>query len=237
VARTPGHNPMRGLQPFQTGHRHDHPAADAMSALGLFATVALAHGLAVMSPGPDFAVVTQQTLRQGRAAGLWTAAGIACGIVFHVGYGLFGLGWLIARLPWLLMLLQGLGGLFLLYLGLSALRSAPVSGEMRDAARATSSRQAFRLGLLTNLLNPKAALFFVSLFAAVVGPQTALALKLLLALWIIGSTYAWFAFVAMTLGAESVRMRLLRHGHWIDRITGVVLLLLAVALLGAVVEA
>lgn len=205
-----------------------------MSVTSLFAAVLIAHLLAVISPGPDFAVVTRQTLLHGRAAGVWTALGIATGIVFHVGYGLFGLGWLIERFPWLLQLLRALGGLFLLYLGLGALGSRPAAAAAAPAAEVLPPGQSFRIGLLCNLLNPKAVLFFVSLFAAVIGPQTPLWLRLALAAAIVGSTAAWFCFLALALGAERVRSRLLRHGHWIDRATGAVLVGLAIGMLATV---
>ena len=81
----------------------------------VFATVALAHALAVASPGPDFAMVVRQSLAFGRGAGVWTAAGIGSGILFHVAYGLFGLNWLTQRYPQSLTVL-GVAGAFVGYL-------------------------------------------------------------------------------------------------------------------------
>ena len=65
----------------------------------MFVSVMLALALGVISPGPDFAVVIRQSLAYGRAAGVWTAAGIGSGILFHVAYGLFGLGWAVQAFP------------------------------------------------------------------------------------------------------------------------------------------
>lgn len=201
-----------------------------MSNLSLVTTVAAAHLLAVSSPGPDFAVVVRQTLAHGRSAGIRTALGIACGIVFHVGYALFGLGWLLQQWPLLLELLRYAGAAFLLWMGFNALRAQPATPTEATPA-APVARKDFRIGLATNLLNPKATLFFVALCSALLTAQTPFSLRIGLALWIVATTAAWFSLVAVTLGHAGVRQRLLAHAHWIDRAVGVVLVGLALAML------
>jgi threonine/homoserine/homoserine lactone efflux protein len=203
-----------------------------MSGTAVFWTVAVAHLLAVMSPGPDFAMVTRQTLAHGRAAGLWTAWGIACGILFHVGYGLFGLGWLIERVPALLEGLRYAGAAFLLYMGLGALRAVPPAGSApaSGATALPAARRSFGVGVLTNVLNPKATLFFVALFASVISSATPLGLRLGLGAWIVLTTGAWFSLVALTLGHPRLRLWLLARAYWIDRAMGLVLILLALGM-------
>lgn len=201
-----------------------------MSPPTLFATVALAHLLAVMSPGPDFAMVTRQTLMRGRAAGLWTAWGIAAGIVFHVAYGLFGLGWLLQRAPQLLEVLRYGGAAFLLWMGVQGLRASAAPRTDSAVPRETGGRD-FAIGVFTNVLNPKATLFFVALFAAVITTETPLSLRVGLGAWIVLSTGAWFSFVALSLGHARVRGWLSAHAHWIDRATGAILLALGVGML------
>lgn len=203
-----------------------------MSTWTLFSTVALAHVLAMMSPGPDFAIITRQTLAHGARAGVWTALGIACGITFHVAWGMFGLGWLIAEYPALLDLLRYAGALFLLYMGITALRAKPQTHNAASGpAPAGGGRKHFAIGLATNLLNAKAMMFFVALCAAVITTQTPVSLRLWLALWIIATTAIWFTGVSLTLGHPAIRSRLIRHAHWIDRGMGVILLLLAAGML------
>lgn len=202
-----------------------------MSPLALFGTVALAHLLAVMSPGPDFAMVTRQTLIRGRAAGLWTAWGIATGIVFHVAYGLFGLGWLLERFPQLLNVLRYGGAAFLLWMGLNGLRARPAQHAVGTSAPREAARRDFAVGVLTNVLNPKATLFFVALFAAVITGDTPLSLRVALGTWIVLSTGAWFSFVALSLGHARVRGWLSAHAHWIDRATGAILIALGLGML------
>lgn len=202
------------------------------SATAIFFTVALAHALAVSSPGPDFAMVVRQSLANGRSAGLWTALGIGSGISFHVAYGLFGLNWLTQRWPAALDVLGWLGALFLSWIGLQALRAQP--GGAQDSAvapaQAHGAGRYFLIGLLTNVLNPKAVLFFVALFSAVVTGPVPLTLKWLLGLWLPLATFAWFALVATLLSDRRLREPLRAHAWLIDRAMGAVLLVLAAAM-------
>ncbi|MBV8062558.1 MAG: LysE family transporter [Nevskia sp.] len=198
--------------------------------VSLFAAVAAAHGLAVMSPGPDFVMVSRQTLAHGRAAGLRTAWGVACGIAVHVAYGLFGLAWAIHHYPPLLQLLRYAGAALLLWIGWNALRAQPAPLEPAPATAHAASRD-FGIGFATNALNVKAMLFFVALCSAVLSGQVPATLRLALGAWMILATGAWFSFLAWTLGHPRVRQRLRAWSHWIERGMGMILLLLGVAML------
>ena len=195
----------------------------------LFAAVAAAHGLAVISPGPDFAVVTRQTLAHGRAAGLRTALGVACAIGIHVSYSLFGLAWAIQQYPPLLTGLRYAGALLLLWIGWNALRARPATDTAGAPVRAAN--RDFAIGFLTNALNVKAMLFFVALCAEVLSAGASATLRLGLGAWMILATGAWFSFLAWTLGHPRVRERLRRYSHWIERAMGATLLLLGVGML------
>jgi threonine/homoserine/homoserine lactone efflux protein len=199
----------------------------------VFATVALAHALAVASPGPDFAMVVRQSLAFGRGAGVWTAAGIGSGILFHVAYGLFGLNWLTQRYPQSLVVLGVAGALFLLWMGAQAVRAKPLpdTAEELPAAQPGDFARFFGIGVLTNVLNPKAVLFFVALFTAVVTGPVSTGLKVALGIWIPLATFGWFAFVATMLGNAATRRKLRHVAHWIDRAMGVVLLALGAGML------
>ena len=199
----------------------------------VFGTVVLAHALAVSSPGPDFAIVVRQSLAFGRGAGVWTAAGIGCGIFFHVAYGLFGLNWLTQRYPQSLTVLGIAGALFLLWLGSQAIRARPLpeTAEELPPAQAGDAAKFFGIGVLTNVLNPKAVLFFVALFTAVVTGPVSTTLKVALGVWIPLATFGWFAFVATMLGSAATRRKLRHVAHWIDRAMGVVLLALGAGMI------
>lgn len=198
----------------------------------IFGAVAAAHALGVSSPGPDFAVVIRQTLAHGRRAGVATALGIGSGILFHVAWGMFGLGWAVQRIPALVDVLRYAGAAVLLWIGFKALRSQPVTiagDPSAPPAPAPSVSSAYALGLATNALNAKAFLFFVALCSSVVTAGTPAGLRVLLGLWMVIATAAYFSFVAWTVGHVAVRRRLLAHAHRIDRAMGVILIALAVA--------
>jgi threonine/homoserine/homoserine lactone efflux protein len=200
----------------------------------VFVAVATAHVLAVMSPGPDFVMVTRQTLAYGRGAGTLTALGIASAISFHIAYGLFGLAWAIHRYPPLLLGLRLGGAVLLLWIGWGALRAAPTdAGTTAETPAARGSRAQFGIGFLTNLLNAKAMLFFVALGTAAAAGTLTVGLRLALGGWMVATTAVWFCFLAWTLGHPRVRERLLAWRHWIDRVMGAILVLLGLGMLAA----
>jgi RhtB (resistance to homoserine/threonine) family protein len=197
-----------------------------------FLTIAVAHALAVASPGPDFAIVLRQSLRHGRTAALWTSLGIGCGLSVHIAYSLLGLGLFLQNSATALTIVKWLGAAYLAWVGVQALGARPRDGDVNltGGAPAPTGRAAWTTGFLVNLLNPKAALFFLSLFPLVVSPTTPKWVQAGYGVWMTVMTVAWFAFVAMVFTREEVRRAFLRHGHWIDRVLGVVFLGFAVTL-------
>ena len=206
-----------------------------MHDLGLeFGKVALAHLLAVASPGPDFAIVLRQSLAHGRRTAVWTSIGVGTAILLHVGYSLLGLGLLIKSSPLWFAVVKYAGAAYIAWLGVQALRARPreataESGDA-DAAAMPGARAAFMTGFLTNALNPKATLFFVSLFVLVVNPATPKLVQAGYGVWMALATMGWFSLVAVGFTREDVRRKFLRHGHWIDRALGVVFLAFAASL-------
>lgn len=207
-----------------------------------FLTVAGAHLLAVASPGPDFAIVVKQSLRHGRRLAVWTSVGIATGILLHVTYSLLGIGLLIKGSPVAFTLLKFAGAGYLAWLGVQAMQArapenpgSPALGS-GIAAAAQSRRGAWTTGFLTNALNPKATLFFLALFSVVVDAHTPRWVQAGYGAWMAVATGAWFTLVAFFFTRERVRLVFLRHGHWIDRGMGVVLLGFALRLAWATVS-
>lgn len=197
-----------------------------------FLTVALVHLLAVASPGPDFAVMVRQSLRQSRPVAWLTAAGIGTGILVHVTYSLLGIGLIIQQSLALFTVLKTVGALYLTWIAIQCLR-AKAGGALTEIAseQAQGRRAAFRLGFLTNVLNPKATLFFVSLFSVVISPQTPVLVQMAYGVYMALVTALWFAAVASFFTLPGIRRGFARFGHWLDRTMGCVLLALAGKLL------
>ena len=197
--------------------------------LSQFITVAAVHLLAVASPGPDFAVVVRQSITHGRNTALWTSLGIGTGILIHVSYSLLGLGLFISRSLVVFSVMKTLCALYLIYLGVSAVRTRPMQKNDIEAADKSSDRrpgagQAFRTGFFTNGLNPKATLFFLSLFTVIIDPATPLVIQAGYGIYMALATALWFSCLSFFFGHDSVRRVFYRIGHWFDRLTGVVLI-------------
>jgi RhtB (resistance to homoserine/threonine) family protein len=203
-----------------------------MSYLPEFLTIALAHALAVVSPGPDFAIVLRQSLHHGRRTALWTSVGIGCGLLVHITYSLLGLGYVLKNSPHALEIVKWLGAAYLAWVGLNALRSRPRTDDINLAsdAFAPTAPAAWSTGFIVNLFNPKAALFFIALFPLAVSPVTPKWVQVGYGVWMTISTIGWFSFVSVVFTRESVRRAFLRHGHWIDRALGVVFIGFAASL-------
>jgi RhtB (resistance to homoserine/threonine) family protein len=196
-----------------------------------FLTVALIHLLAVASPGPDFAVVVRESVAHGRRAGTWTALGVGSAIFLHVGYSLLGIGLIVSQSIVLFNILKWLAAAYLLYIGFKALRARPASANEEAVTAAPVERSpgaAYRAGFMTNGLNPKATLFFLSLFTVVINPHTPLAVQAGYGVYLAVATAAWFCLVALLFSQQRVRAGFARMGHWFDRTMGAVLIALGV---------
>ncbi|MBM7344690.1 LysE family translocator [Pantoea coffeiphila] len=176
--------------------------------------------LAVISPGPDFAMVTRNSLMLSRRAGVLTALGIGLGVLVHVTYTLVGVGLLIQQSLWLFNTIRLVGAVWLVYLGVKMLRSRAGGAPVDRRVLPLSDAAALRTGFLTNVLNPKTTIFIVSLFMQVVGPETPLAVQIGYGAFISVAHMAWFSLVALGFSAGAVRDRLLAVRHWIDRAFG-----------------
>jgi len=179
--------------------------------------------LAVISPGPDFAMVSRNSLLLSRRAGLLTAMGIGGGVLVHVAYTILGVGLLIQNSIALFHALKLVGAAYLVWLGARMLAAKPGGNAVATAAATLSDAQALRVGFLTNALNPKTTVFIVSLFIQVVEPATALPVQIGYGAFIAAAHILWFALVALFFSAGAVRQRILAVRHWIDRSFGALL--------------
>jgi threonine/homoserine/homoserine lactone efflux protein len=134
--------------------------------------------------------------------------------------------------PWLLSVAKVVGGTYILYLGVSLLRSKPKTAvEGSNATPEQVERQtlpkAFMTGFLTNATNPKATLFFLAIFTTVISATTPLKIQALYGVWMCFVNAAWFIIVALFFSSARVRLMFMRMGHWFERTMGVILILFA----------
>ncbi|MGR5120736.1 LysE family translocator [Vibrio astriarenae] len=201
-----------------------------MNELFTLFTLATVHLIGLMSPGPDFALVVQNATRYGRETGVYIALGLSAGILLHSILSLTGVSYLIHQQPLLYTLIQLAGGSYLLYLGFGALiatwKNAQAGQSDSSLSRSTleinSNAQAFKRGFITNILNPKALVFFVSLMSSLVPASMSLAGKgaALFILWSV--SFLWFGALAWLLSTQRLQRKLLSATPYIDSLCGVV---------------
>jgi threonine efflux protein len=182
--------------------------------------------IALMSPGPDFFYVSQTAVSHSRREAMAGVAGIALGVAVWAALALLGLQLLLHRLVWLERLIALCGGIYLCWMGLKLLRSALRDGAVAAPAHAVrladGSWRALRNGLFTNLANPKAVVYFGSIFSAFVGDHTSATARWGLWAMVVAETLAWFALVAMVFALPAMRRGYLRLRRWIDGCAGAV---------------
>ena len=197
-----------------------------------FLSIAVIHLFAVMSPGPDFALIVKQSLSHGRKTALATSIGIGTGILFHIFYCIVGIGLIISKNPYIFNIIKISGGLYLIYIGYKSIVS--ISNQtLEDTANASklSSHNAFFEGLVTNILNPKATLFFLSLYTFIINEQPEIYIQILYGAWMSLATAAWFCFISILLTNSLILKPINNFTNIIQRITGIGLILIGIRLI------
>ena len=166
----------------------------------MFLSAAIAHLLAVMSPGPDTAIIFQQSFAKGRNSGILTALGIGFGIFLHCLLAISGISILLYSTEEARFIIKILGASYLIYVGFQSLFLQDAS---EPKTRTTIFTHPFLIGLITNILNIKAFLFTVSLFSFInLQPDSLMSWIYLFYFPVI--TAAWFSFVSYALTHEAL---------------------------------
>ncbi|WPD74400.1 threonine export protein RhtC [Dickeya fangzhongdai] len=192
--------------------------------LMLFLTVALVHLIALMSPGPDFFFVSQTAVSRSRREALMGVLGITLGVLVWAAIALMGLHLLLERMAWLHRLVMIGGGLYLCWMGWQMLRSALRKREQQEGEVMVALPQrgkTFMRGFLTNLSNPKALIYFGSVFSLFVGDDVGAAARWGLFALISLETLLWFSLVALVFALPVMRRGYQRLAKWVDGLAGV----------------
>ena len=245
----------------------------------LLMTIALLHSVALVSPGPDFAIIVKIATQQARTVALSAAAGISVAILVHSILSLTGVSLLIKSSPLAYIVVQLVGASYLGWMGFGALKStmsnyiskrqpslaatelcgadsssAPLSSQAQSSqahlsqahsseriptntgkgstsvAYSMNAQQGFIKGLYTNLLNPKALVFFLTLFSALITPEVNGATKIAAAILLLGLSLIWFGFLAIVLSKPGVQQYLQKATALIDSVIGCLFISVAIAI-------
>jgi RhtB (resistance to homoserine/threonine) family protein len=199
----------------------------------VLAGILLAVLLGAISPGPSFLVVARISISQSRRNGVAAAAGMGVGGAIFAILALLGLKALLAAIPWLYVIMKIFGGIYLVYIGICMWRGAkePIGVEPEDAAEHDTWQSVFSTALFTQLSNPKTAVFYSSIFAALLPQTVPLTVEIILPILVFLLEAGWYCIVALLLSATAPRLAYIRSKVWIDRVIGSVMGLLGIKLI------
>ena len=189
----------------------------------LFLGIALIHFFALLSPGPDFFFVSQSAIRQSRSHAMFAALGISLSILVWAICAISGLHFLFQKIAWLQQALVILGGIYLFYLGIQLFKSAfnkQASVQQLSTAIPKSKITLLLQGFFTNMANPKALVYFSSVFSLAINADMPLTTQssLLALIWL--ESLIWFALVAYLFSWHKMNAAYQRLSQWIDGLTG-----------------
>ena len=184
------------------------------------------HLLAVMSPGPDFFMLVRNAITYSRKTGIFTAIGFGLGIGVHVSYSILGIALIISQSEVLYSIIKYAGSGYLFYIGIRSLMSENQHFETKTGTKKTdiSALKAVQIGFLTNVLNPKATLFFLSLFTVVIGPDTSIPLMVFLGVVMMINTTLWFSLLAYLITHAKILPVLEKYQKGFNLVFGILLI-------------
>lgn len=183
----------------------------------------------IMTPGIDTVFILNTALSQGKKAGIYASLGINAGILVHTLFAALGLSMLIAKSVTAFLIIKYMGAFYLIYLGISKIKEKDSSLNFEAILEAKSAQKNFTSGIITNVLNPKVALFFISFFPQFIRLD---ALNNPLPFLILGLMYAamgilWFCFLSIFASIISVKLKNSKHtGFWLNKLSGLVFILM-----------
>lgn len=192
-------------------------------------SILIVHVLAVMSPGPDFVVAVNNSLLYSRKTGIWTSFGFGLGILVHIFYCIAGLAVIISNSVFLFNIIKFFGAAYIFYLGLMSIISKRTNIDINKTKEQNdiSRFNAIKMGFLTNVLNPKATLYFLGIFTIAVSPETKswVLFTIILGMFII--TVIWFSLVSIFFTQKRVLILFSKYQTWFMIILGLILILLS----------
>lgn len=204
-----------------------------MNTTFILISIGSAVAIGAMSPGPSFVMVARTAVASTRLHGFSAALGMGIGGMLFAIAALSGLHILLAAVPWLYASIKVGGGAYLAYLGCKIFRGAKeplIMPASAGAAPADKAHRSFLLGLGTQLSNPKTALVYASIFAALLPHDVPLSLMLSLPFVVLSIEAGWNAIVAQALSSAAPRAAYLRYESWIDGAAGSAMMFLGAKL-------
>ena len=199
-------------------------------------TLVFIHFCALITPGPDFFLVSQTAISRSRQQSMFVVLGITVGVMFWAFLALMGLNIIFEKMAWLKHVMLVIGGIYLCWLGFQLLKSAfskKVVAEEHTFELPQSNFRFFLKGFLTNLSNPKAVIYFGSVFSLFLANPNLDGVHSLLFIIVCVETVIWFSFVAFVFSLPRFKAAYQNSAKWIDGISGGIFSLFGAYLIGS----
>lgn len=190
----------------------------------VFLTVSI---LINLSPGPDMIYTAARSLSQGIKAGIYSALGIFVGCMFHITAAVFGLSKIIEESVLLFSIIKYAGAAYLIYLGIRSFLAKRKTKKEIESLPTMTNRRIFLQGMLTNILNPKVAIFFLSFLPQFIDPQSNYLKEQIafLGLWFDLQGTVALILVACTVGTfKNILQKNTAIWNWQEKVTGLILI-------------
>lgn len=203
-----------------------------MESFWILGSIAFALMLGAISPGPTFIYVAKNSIAISRKHGLFTALGTGTGAAIFGLFAVLGLQAVLLAVPSAYLILKICGGIYLLWLAFKIIKHAKEPMENnQDKTNPMSYPQAYRLGLITQMSNPKIAIILASIFTALLPKEIPTYFYFVLPILCFFIDAGWYSLVAVALSAEGPRKAYLKFKKTFDRIAGGVMTVLGLKLI------
>jgi len=195
-----------------------------MNLMFLILSVVSIWGIAVITPGPSFFIIAHTTVKHTRLAGMFVVLGTCTGTIIWSIAGFFGIAFLFIAAPWLYTTLKIIGGSYIIYLGIMLIISLYKSSTNIDIQQENSQSNFSILwkGLITNLSNPKTAMFITSLFASVLPKEPTALIGILIITMMVAISLTWYSFVVIIFSSNRFNDHYNQMQKWLEGFAGLV---------------
>lgn len=191
--------------------------------LTIVATALALYAAGVVSPGPNFALVSRLALCRAKKTAVGATVGLALGSTFYAVLTMAGLALVLTRVGWLSASIQIAGGCYLIYLGIKAWFRGSTTQGVAIKHDPGNYLRGLRSGSIVNFANPKCIAFFVSLYSVVVPASATIATKVAISIGGFALEILWYGLVIIMLSSGPARSAFQQFGLWIERAIGTLL--------------
>lgn len=174
----------------------------------------------ILTPGPDFLVIVRNTLVRSRRAGIYTALGVSTAIWFHIAYSIMFVNYVTGASDRVFEMVRLLGGIYLFWLGVKSLLASSDNRIRADENESALLGNSWRQGFINNILNPKATMFFLSVFSQVIAPEATLAVQIFYGAIITSICLSWFCILPLILTTNRLLTIFNKHIALLERTAG-----------------